>query len=43
MVATEPQLEPAVVTPIENCVPNVPPGIQRRSQRAIHVPDRLNL
>ena len=43
-VATEPQPGPVVVTPIEKCVPNIaPPGILRRSQRAIHVPDRLNL
>ena len=41
-VATEP--EPVVVTHIEKCVPNiVPPGILRRSQRTIHIPDRLNL
>ena len=43
-VATEPQPERAVVTHIENCVPNiVPPGILRSSQRTIHLPDRLNL
>ena len=43
-VATEPQAELVVVTPIENCVTNiVPPGIIRKSQRTIHVPDRLNL
>ena len=43
-VTTEPQPESAVVTPIENCVPNiVPPCILRISQRTIHAPDRLNL
>ena len=41
-VAIESQPEPAVVTPIENCVPNiVPPGILRRSQRTIHIPGHL--
>ena len=43
-VATEPQPEPTVLSHIEKCVPNiVPPGILRRSQHTIHVPNRLNV